>query len=75
MHPRDHPILSEIVDRNLPEKPRTVQHAWTATLLSSPTEGVSDPSTWLANLYQATLEASAVQELVLTAKVSPSKTS
>ena len=43
-----------------------MQLAWTHTLLSATYENAS---VWLQQLYQATLEASAVPEIVVTAKV------
>lgn len=61
-----HPLLNEILARNLPAKSRTVQHAWTHTLMSTQTENAT---VWLQNLYQATLEASAVPELVINSRV------
>lgn len=65
--PSQHPLLSEILAHNLPPKPKSVQHAWTNTLLTSPHDS---PSLWLHNLYQATLEASNVPEMTVTSRVS-----
>ncbi|KAL7423565.1 hypothetical protein Q5752_001145 [Cryptotrichosporon argae] len=66
--PLDHPILADIVQRNVPPRARSVQQAWTNTLLSSAHE-VS--GVWLHNLYQATLEACAVPEMVITHRLGP----
>ncbi|ORX39339.1 hypothetical protein BD324DRAFT_577344 [Kockovaella imperatae] len=63
--PRDHPLIAEILARNLQVKTRSVQYAWTHTLMTSPHD---NPSVWLHQLYQATLEASAVPEILITAK-------
>ncbi|ODN80500.1 hypothetical protein L202_02731 [Cryptococcus amylolentus CBS 6039] len=61
-----HPLLAEILAHNLPPKPRSVQHAWTHTLLSSAHDS---PSVWLHSLYQATLEASGIPEVVITSRL------
>lgn len=66
--PPQHPLLSEILAHNLPPKPRSVQHTWTNTLLSSPNDS---PSLWLHNLYQATLEASNIPEMTVTSRLGP----
>nr|XP_018266518.1 phosphatidylinositol 3-kinase [Kwoniella dejecticola CBS 10117]OBR88676.1 phosphatidylinositol 3-kinase [Kwoniella dejecticola CBS 10117] len=63
-----HPLLAEILAHNLPPKSRTVQQAWSQTLLSSAHD---NPNIWLHNLYQATLEASNVPELVVASKLGP----
>lgn len=65
--PPQHRLLSEILAHNLPPKPKSVQHAWTNTLLTSPHDS---PSLWLHNLYQATLEASNIPEMTVTSRVS-----
>ncbi|KAK4689267.1 hypothetical protein P7C73_g843, partial [Tremellales sp. Uapishka_1] len=67
-NPRDHPLLAEILSRNLPIRPKTVRQAWTQTLLSSTHENTS---VWLTSLFQATLEASAVPEMVITSRLGP----
>nr|XP_019014364.1 phosphatidylinositol 3-kinase [Kwoniella pini CBS 10737]OCF53145.1 phosphatidylinositol 3-kinase [Kwoniella pini CBS 10737] len=61
-----HPLLAEILIHNLPPKSRTVQQAWSQTLFSSAHD---NPKIWLHNLYQATLEASNVPELVIASKL------
>ncbi|KAE8538261.1 hypothetical protein D1P53_005601 [Cryptococcus gattii VGV] len=66
--PPQHPLLSEILAHNLPPKPKSVQHAWTNTLLTTPHDS---PSFWLHNLYQATLEASNVPEMTVTSRLGP----
>ncbi|KIR57890.1 hypothetical protein I314_06396 [Cryptococcus bacillisporus CA1873] len=66
--PPQHRLLSEILVHNLPPKPKSVQHAWTNTLLTSPHDS---PSLWLHNLYQATLEASNVPEMTVTSRLGP----
>ncbi|KAK8844641.1 hypothetical protein IAR55_006488 [Kwoniella newhampshirensis] len=63
--PKRHPLLDEILAHNLPSKSRTVQHAWSQTLLLSPHD---NPGVWLHNLFQATLEASKVPEMVITSR-------
>ncbi|KAK6905037.1 hypothetical protein I203_105856 [Kwoniella mangroviensis CBS 8507] len=63
-----HPLLAEILAHNLPPKSRTVQQAWSQTLLSSAHD---NPNIWLHNLYQATLESSNVPELVIASKLGP----
>lgn len=69
---RHHPLLAEILARNLPAQNKTVRHAWSYTLLSNQTDNAS---LWLQNLFQATLEASAVPELVINSRVSSCFTS
>ncbi|WWD22809.1 hypothetical protein CI109_107303 [Kwoniella shandongensis] len=63
---KQHPLLDGILAHNLPPKTRTSQHAWTQILLSSTHD---NPGVWLYNLYQATLEASNVPELVVSARL------
>nr|ODO02215.1 phosphatidylinositol 3-kinase [Cryptococcus depauperatus CBS 7855] len=63
---QQHPLLGEILAHNLPPKPRSVQHAWSQTLFVSAHDS---PAVWLHNLYQATLEASNVPELVITSRL------
>ena len=62
----DHPLLADIIARNLPARRRTVRAAWTATLLSMPHE---NGLMWLQNLQQATLDASGVHELMIVSRV------
>ncbi|WRT63514.1 uncharacterized protein IL334_000419 [Kwoniella shivajii] len=63
-----HPLLAEILAHNLPPKSRNVQQAWSQTLLSSAHD---NPKVWLHNLFQATLEASSIPELVIASKLGP----
>jgi FKBP12-rapamycin complex-associated protein len=44
-----------------------VRQAWSTTLLSTQHD---NPTLWLESLFQATLEASAVPELVINSRVS-----
>lgn len=60
------PLLAEILGRNLPSKTRTVRQAWSQTLLSTQHDNTN---LWLQNLFQATLEASGVEELVINTRV------
>ena len=62
----DQPLLAEILGRNLPSKEKTVRQAWSQTLLSTQHD---NPNLWLQNLFQATLEASGVEELVINSRV------
>ena len=66
-NPRDHPLVAEILARSLPAKTRSVQYAWEHTLMTSTHDNTL---MWLPQLFQATLEASAVPEMVITARVS-----
>ncbi|EIW71794.1 hypothetical protein TREMEDRAFT_67963 [Tremella mesenterica DSM 1558] len=63
--PRDHPLLNNILSRNLPPKRRSVQQAWASTLMASTHE---KSNVWLDNLFHATLEASSVPEMVVTSR-------
>jgi FKBP12-rapamycin complex-associated protein len=63
----EHPLLSQILMQCMPIKTRDVRQAWTATLLSGTGEA-NGP--WLRAFFQATIEASAVPELVITTRVS-----
>ncbi|WWC85668.1 uncharacterized protein L201_000534 [Kwoniella dendrophila CBS 6074] len=63
-----HPLLTEILAHNLPAKTRTIQQAWSQTLLSPASD---NPKIWLNNLYQATLESSNVPELIVASKLGP----
>ncbi|OCF43750.1 phosphatidylinositol 3-kinase [Kwoniella heveanensis CBS 569] len=65
---QQHPLLAEILAHNLPPKSRTVQHAWSQTLLASAHD---NPRVWLYNLYQATLESSDTPELVVASRLGP----
>jgi hypothetical protein len=62
----DQPLLAEILGRNLPSKTKTVRQAWSQTLLSTQHD---NSNLWLQNLFQATLEASGVEELVINTRV------
>lgn len=66
-NPSAHPLLNQILAQNLPLKARSVRQAWTVTLINSSAEA---NTTWLRALHQATIEASAVPELVITSRVS-----
>ncbi|ORY33953.1 hypothetical protein BCR39DRAFT_463113 [Naematelia encephala] len=60
--PRDHPLLAEILARNLPQRTRSIRQAWAQTLLAP---AADTSSLWLHSLFHATLEASAVPEMVI----------
>lgn len=65
--PREHPLLSEILHRTLPFQLRSVRNAWTHTFFSS---DVGKASIWLHRLYQATVEASGSNEMIIASSVS-----
>ncbi len=68
---REHPLLAELLSRNLPSRSRSVRHAWNHTLLSSAHDNTA---VWSNNLYQATMDASNVPELVINSRVGRSIT-
>lgn len=61
-----HPVLAEMLARSLPVVRKTVQQAWSQSLMSSPSDNTA---LWLPNLYQATLEACDTPEMLVTLKV------
>jgi FKBP12-rapamycin complex-associated protein len=65
--PRKQPILSAILHQNLPSTYQTVQGAWSTTLLGMPN---GNGTLWLHNLFQATLEACGVEEMIIASRVS-----
>lgn len=62
----EHPLLAKILNQCMPVKTRDVRQAWTATLLSGTGEA---NGAWMRAFFQATIEASAVSELVITTRV------